>query len=128
MAGDMRIPGLALLLAMAAPAWADNLPDPTRPPAGYGADPATGEVVDNVPRLQSVLIPAKGRPTAVIGGQTVRLGEKVGDGRLTRLTEDEAVIVGPQGVQRLRLTPDVEKVNVRDKITRKSVGNKKESP
>lgn len=103
------------LLVVAGSAGAEALPDPTRPPAAYVAAPQGGETPDTGPRLQSVMLPRQGKPTAVISGQVVRLGDKVGDGRLTRLTEGEAVIVGPQGVQRLQLTPDVEKVMVREK-------------
>jgi MSHA biogenesis protein MshK len=56
-----------------------------------------------------VLTPKKGKPTAVIGGQVVPLGGFVGEARLVRLSETEAVLEGPEGIERLYLTPDVEK-------------------
>jgi len=62
--------------------------------------------------LQSVKIPKKGKPVAVIGGQQVRLGELYGDSRLIRLTEREAVLQGPAGTERLMLTPGIEKTNI----------------
>ena len=62
--------------------------------------------------LQSVKIPKKGKPLAVIGGQQVRLGEFYGDSRLIRLTEREAVLQGPAGTERLMLTPGIEKTNI----------------
>ncbi|PKO89162.1 MAG: hypothetical protein CVU18_04920 [Betaproteobacteria bacterium HGW-Betaproteobacteria-12] len=59
--------------------------------------------------MQSVLLPQRGRPVAIIGGQTVPLGSYVGVARLVSLTEREAVLQGPDGVTRLYLTPDVDK-------------------
>ena len=90
------------------------LPDPTRPPvAFYESVTEAGEVAG--PVLQSVVIPAKGRPIAVIGGQEVRLGGLYGDSRLVRLTEREAVLEGPDGTLRLPLTPGIEKTNITTK-------------
>lgn len=87
--------------------------DPTRPPAGVSGDSAVPEA--GVALLQSILIPKKGKPIAVIGGQQVRLGEKYGESRLVRLTEREAVLEGPAGVERLMLTPGIEKTNITTK-------------
>ena len=58
------------------------------------------------------MIPKKGKPVAVIGGQQVKLGELYGDSRLTKLTEREAVLNGPAGVEHLMLTPGIEKTNI----------------
>lgn len=87
------------------------LSDPTRPPPAFSsptedAGPLSGPV------LQSVKIPRKGKPLAVIGGQQVRLGELYGDSRLIRLTEREAVLQGPAGTERLMLTPGIEKTHI----------------
>lgn len=98
----------ALLLAVATlPAFAA---DPTKPPEAWlapqstdDAQPATGL------RLQSVLIPQHGRPLAIIGGRTVELGGRLGDQRLVRLNEREAVLQGADGITHLYLTPEVEK-------------------
>jgi MSHA biogenesis protein MshK len=100
------------LLCFALPAAAQSvLADPTRPPFGAAGDPgAAGEV--SGPVLQSVKIPKKGKPIAVIGGQQVVLGKMYGDSRLTSLTESEAVLEGPAGIERLRLTPGIEKTNI----------------
>ena len=86
------------------------LADPTRPPANVLA-PEAGEA--SGPVLQSVLIPKRGKPLAVIGGQQVRLGERYGDSRLVKLTEREAVLEGPAGVARLLLTPGVERADIK---------------
>lgn len=108
----IRLCALLLPFGMLASAQAQALlPDPTRPPAGVVASmPEAGEVTG--PVLQSVLIPKKGRPVAVIGGQQVRLGEKYGESRLIKLSEWEAVLDGPSGIERLLLTPGIEKTNI----------------
>jgi len=107
----------AILLA-AATAQAE-LPDPTRPPAGLVAEEASSEMAAG-PVLQSVLIPKKGRAVAVIGGKQVYLGDMYGESRLTKLSEREAVLEGPSGVERLLLTPGIEKTNIVMKKTNKS--------
>ena len=115
MADRLKLLALALfLLAPSVPerAWAQTLlSDPTRPPMGIIAPtPDAGEVTG--PVLQSVVIPKKGRPVAVIGGKQVKLWEMYGESRLIRLTEREAVLQGPAGIERLMLTPGVEKTNI----------------
>ena len=87
------------------------LSDPTRPPAGISSPEADAGGVTG-PVLQSVMIPKKGKPIAVIGGQQVKLGELYGDSRLIKLSEREAVLEGPGGIERLMLTPGIEKTNI----------------
>jgi MSHA biogenesis protein MshK len=114
MADRLTRSGLLLLLAIAAPLRAlgqAGLADPTRPPPGATSEMAgLGEA--GGPTLQSVIIPKKGKPMAVIGGQQVVLGGMYGDSRLISLTEREAVLEGPAGIERLRLTPGIEKTNI----------------
>jgi len=85
--------------------------DPTRPPAAWlSQGPAAEAGADNGgPRLQSVLLPQRGKPVVVIAGTTVVLGGQFGGATLVRVTEREAVLQGPDGVTHLYLTPDVEK-------------------
>ena len=92
-----------------------SLKDPTQPPASFSAT-LTGESglsATGAPgggRLRSIIMPRRGgKPTALIDGQIVRLGGKLGDARLIRLTESEAVLEGPSGRETLYLTPDVTK-------------------
>lgn len=112
--------GRALLAALLglAPAFVlaqGALADPTRPPAGVESAGPGSDGGGSL--LQSVLIPKKGRPVAVIGGQTVKLGEKYGDSTLIKVSEREVVLEGADGVERLLLTPAVEKTNVVNKKT-----------
>lgn len=116
---------IALLSSAATVSAQTELADPTRPPAGLVVEAAGGEATGGSV-LQSVLIPKKGRAVAVIGGQQVYLGEMYGESRLIRLTEREAVLEGPSGVERLMLTPGVEKTNIVMKKTNKS--NKSPEP
>ena len=60
-----------------------------------------------------MLIPRQGKPLAVIDGQSVRLGQRFGEARLIRVSEREAVLEGPEGIERLQLTPGIEKTNNR---------------
>ena len=94
--------------------------DPTAPPAGFSASAMESMEVTG-PVLQSVKIPKNGKPLALIGGQEVKLGELYGDSRLIKLTEREAVLEGPSGVEHLMLTPGIEKTN----ITKKSPAAKR---
>ena len=97
----------------AAPASAQSpLADPTRPPAGYAQDGDAPAAAPSGPVLESVVLPKKGRPLAVIGGRLVRVGEYYGDSRLIRVTEREAVREGPAGIERLFLTPGIEKTPI----------------
>lgn len=109
----MRSMGCLVLVAgcvIAAPLNAQSvLPDPTRPPPGFSDEGASTAEAVRGPVLESVMIPRKGRPVAIISGRAVRLGETWGDDRLIRLSEHEAVLEGAAGTVHLRLTPDVEK-------------------
>ena len=101
---------LGLLGCVGAQAQAP-LSDPTRPPASiFTGSPEVGG--GGGPVLQSVFLPRKGKPFAVIGGQTVKLGEMYGDSRLVKLSEREAVLDGPAGIESLLLTPGIEKTNI----------------
>ena len=103
----------AALCALTAGACAQTaaLPDPTRPPTSVSVPSTDAEVLSG-PVLQSVMIPKRGKPVAVIGGKQVRLGELYGESRLIRLTEREAVLEGPAGIEHLMLTPGIEKTNI----------------
>jgi len=107
-----RLMRCLLLLCFALPAFAQSgLADPTRPPPGMAADPAGAEEVSG-PLLQSVILPKNGKPVAIISGQQVSLGGNYGDSRLVALSEREAVLQGPRGIERLLLTPGIEKTHI----------------
>jgi len=93
-----------LLLASNGAAAAGLAADPTRPPtfstSAPGAEKAAAER-----RLQSVLI-APGRSVAVIDGELVRVGSRLGDAQVVKIDESGVVLRGSGGTQTLRLLPD----------------------
>ena len=98
---------IGLLLCVSGAAHAAGLPDPTRPPAGFDAGSAAAAQPSG-PRLQVVRTIGAQR-SAVISGQAVKLGSKVGDAVVTRIDEDRVQLRGPEGMQTLKLFPDVDK-------------------
>lgn len=99
------LPALALLLLATATTVRAELPDPTRPPAAMLAAPMpAASAAAGAPQLQSVLL-GKGRaPAAVISGQLVVLGGRLGDARLVRVDARSAVLKGPHGETTLSLS------------------------
>lgn len=92
-------------LALAQPAGAQALLDPTRPPPGMDRIAPDVAADDEAPRLQSVLIgrQAGGRHVAVIDGETVRLGETFKGARVARVSANEVVLVRGSERQVLRM-------------------------
>lgn len=86
-----------------------QVPDPTRPadtPLADGASAGT----DNSLGLQAIIRrPGKGRSTALIAGQTVHIGSKVGEQRVVKIAENEVTLQGDKGREVLRLTPAIQK-------------------
>lgn len=100
---------LCLLSAMSVVS-AQNLPDPTRPPAEISnAGPAPGgqETVPSSSGLQSIII-SPVRRAAIINGKTVELGAKFGSAKLIEVNERGVVLLGKQGRQVLSLFPGVQ--------------------
>ena len=120
------LPGLILLqaavvLAATAP---ENVPDPTRPPASLIAGslvaaPSSG------PGLQSIMI-SSGRRLAVIGGQTVQVGDKLGDARVVKIAEGEVVLNNGKELQTLKLFPGIEKRQESGSTTSASVRGRRQ--
>lgn len=119
MADRLTRTGFALLLcctATAVMAEASSLPDPTRRPGA--AELATGEAAVPIgPVLQTIIVPRKGKPRALISGQLVMLGGNIGERRLVSLNEKGAILEGPDGIERLSLTPGIEKTGILLKTT-----------
>lgn len=98
----------ALILLLLAPSAAFGFEDPTRPPGAATAAAAPGAEAPAPTRLESVLI-APDRRIAVISGQQVRPGGRVGDATVVSITEGAVVLRGPGGLETLRLFPNVAK-------------------
>lgn len=90
-------------------AFAQSLPDPTRPPlvARVNAPVVSAAPSEtSMPVLQSVLI-AKDRRMAIISGQRFDIGDHVGDARIVRITETEVLLRSGAGQTTLKLFPQV---------------------
>ncbi len=98
---------LAFLVVLATHgAIGEELPDPTRPPAGILTVPESGRAGSPSSALQSVII-SRGRRAAIIDGETVELGGKYGDAKLIEVNEGYVVLQGMHGRQVLSMFPDV---------------------
>ncbi|CDG82758.1 putative uncharacterized domain protein [Janthinobacterium agaricidamnosum NBRC 102515 = DSM 9628] len=96
----------ALLACVAGSAAAQSLVDPTRPadapPAGAAAAAAAAGPV--LPQIQSLLVSDQ-RRVAVIDGQTVRIGDKVGAATVVNIGETTLVLRRGKKLETLRLYP-----------------------
>jgi hypothetical protein len=105
----------ASAISLSAVASAGDLPDPTRPPASLRPTSTAGTPAVAAPPalvLQSVLIGEGRKPTAIINGRVVELGDTLDGLRLVRVFDTGAQLAGPNGATTLALTPDSEKVAV----------------
>ena len=102
----MKLAATALMLAAAAPALAQPLADPTRPPSDLGTPGAA--IAPAGPRLHSVLI-SPGRRLAVIDGETVSVGGKIGDATVVQISETEVVLKRGEETERLGMFTGIEK-------------------
>ena len=98
---------ISLYLVAICAAHAEPLPDPTRPAVGWNAS-AQAASVPSGPQLQAIRIQGQAR-SAMISGETVYVGSKVAGALITRIDEDRVWLRGSQGVQQLKLFPEVEK-------------------
>lgn len=96
---------MVLLFFLSGNCLAASFPDPTRPATFTpGAAPApTGR-----PRLESVLI-APDRRIAVISGQRVQLGDRIGGAQVVSITESAVVLRSDQSSETLLLFPQLKR-------------------
>jgi MSHA biogenesis protein MshK len=86
-----------------------RLVDPTRPPQATSPAPGSDQARPAPgPQLQSVLI-SPNRRVAVINGQTVRQGDRVGDATVVKIDESSVHLRTGRSRQTLHLLPDVAK-------------------
>ncbi len=98
---SVRLLLLVMLGASATCAGAETLSDPTRPWA-YQAPPSRMSGTPRAPLLTSVMI-APDRRVAVIAGQVVREGERVGNLQVIAIEPDRVRVRGPRGYSTLKL-------------------------
>lgn len=115
MAGAMKLP--ILLVACWMPlAWAQSGADPTRPaidPKIVVAEPE-GTAPPAASGLQTIIRRKNAKPAAIINGEYVELGGRLGEARLSQVEDGFVVMTSPGGVKEmLTLTPGVEKKMIR---------------
>ncbi|MCX7289866.1 MSHA biogenesis protein MshK [Janthinobacterium sp.] len=111
---------LGLALSLAGPgAQAQALDDPTRPPATLWAPASAAPVVAARPQLQSVLISTQpgGRRLAVIDGQVVKIGSKVGDAVVTDIRDTAVLLRRGKSLETFKLYPSSKTDNTTDRKT-----------
>jgi MSHA biogenesis protein MshK len=69
-----------------------------------------------------VILKRQGKPAALINGEVVELGGKVGAATLVKVSEDAVVLKGPDGEEILRLIPSAEK---KTEIKKVDIGGEK---
>lgn len=114
-AGAVALPQWAMavvcmLVSASFPAHAENLPDPTRPPASIFAPAAEGNAGENLSSGLHTIIISDSRRAAIIDGQTVELGGEHRGARLVEVNEGGVVLQRAQARQVLTLFPGV-KIN-----------------
>lgn len=117
--------GLACCVSLLAAAQA--LTDPTRPPAAANAEAPAGEATAG-PVLQSILV-SPHRAEAIVDGKTVKVGDKVGEATVVKITESEVLLRNGRERQALKLFPNIEKQSGRGASTPQRIngGNKGKS-
>ncbi|MCX7156849.1 MAG: hypothetical protein NTW45_10470 [Rhodocyclales bacterium] len=103
-----------------------QVPDPTRP-AGIVAAPDGGEGVAAPVEsgVQTVILRPGGKSAAVINGQYVEVGDRLGDKRVLKISESEIVLKGESGREVIKVTPAIEKMPAKKvaAIKRRKTGN-----
>jgi MSHA biogenesis protein MshK len=99
-----------MVLWLAAGAHAQTLGDPTRPPAGQRGGGGPGRQAGDPAGLvlESVIISDAAR-SAIISGEHVMLGGKIGQARLVQVSEVAVVLLTGDSRRTLKLFPGVHK-------------------
>ena len=111
MAGAMKLRTF-LLVGWVPVAWAQSGSDPTRPAIDQKAVVTETESTSApaATGLQTIIRRKNARPAAIINGEYVELGGRLGEARLTRVEDGFVVMSSPGGAKEiLTLTPGVEK-------------------
>ena len=115
---------ISLYFAAICATQADELPDPTRPAVGWNASTsASTPPIPSGPQLQAIRIQGQQR-SALISGESVTIGSKIEGATITRIDEDRVWLRGAQGVQQLKLFPEVEKQSIDAPTVQRGTQNK----
>ncbi|BBP01376.1 hypothetical protein [Sulfuriferula nivalis] len=107
MAKHLTLTCLSLLLCTSSFSQADNMTDPTQPPASMNSA-NTANTNSNVSTVQSVTL-GKQHRYAMINGTTVKVGDVIDAGRIIKITESDVWVKSDNVVSRISLFPNVSK-------------------
>ncbi len=93
---------LPVCLALALPASAETLFDPTRPALATTDSASAPTAAQTLPPLQA-LIARGARYSVLIGGRRLGIGDRIGAWRITAIDREGVALAGPKGSQRLHL-------------------------
>lgn len=114
-----RLAGAVLCAFFTAmPAQAENLPDPTRPPAALGANAGDAAVYQG-PTVQSIYV-SPSRREAVIDGQAVRPGDRFGSETVVGIAENAVVLREGKELRVLRLFPNLTEARAQSAASRRT--------
>lgn len=103
---------LALLLSHSGGVLAQAA-DPTRPPGVMSGSASATGAASGLPELpqgvQAIFIRPDGKSTALVNGQTVRVGQSVDGKKVIRISERGVVLQGDSGKETLDFYPGIEK-------------------
>lgn len=103
-----RVPLAVAAAGLLAAGWAHaQYADPMRPPGASASDPASGAADGG---MQVVILRRGGKASAVINGQTVKVGGLLDGKRVLKISESEIVLQGETGREVLKVMPAVDKV------------------
>jgi MSHA biogenesis protein MshK len=115
MAADMNpiryLPAFCMALCASGQTLGQALADPTRPPDTVRSA-AAGEAPNAAPaRLPAppVVMLSGDRSQVTINGQTVRLGGRIGDSKVVRISDTEVVLQSATSTQTIRLYGAIDK-------------------
>lgn len=120
------VPVASMLLISVASA--QGLSDPTRPALDdTHAQPQTsGTTTPASSGLQTIIRRNGAKPAAIINGEYIELGGRVGEARLSAVREDSVVLSGPSGSETLMLTPGIVKTPI--KLQREASASTRKPP
>jgi MSHA biogenesis protein MshK len=101
---------LAAAMLGSTPALA-QLSDPTRPPDAVTA--GDGAATTGASGVQTVIVRPRGKSVAVINGREVKVGDRIGDKRVLKISETEIVLKGESGREVIKVIPAITKTPAR---------------
>ena len=107
----LQLLAFGIAAGVAGQACGQPLPDPTRPPDAFRPPLGSTPAAPSAPRFASlpVVILSSDRQQVTINGQTVKLGGRIGDAKVIRISDTEVVLQSAEGIESIRFYGAAEK-------------------